>query len=88
MIPYMMLLVMRGFIISTTGPRIPWTGSNKPQSSTEGLLSEAPSVSLLTLFDSRPLRPFFLPLPVATTVGRRDETAVLREATRSFACLT
>lgn len=67
------------------GPKMPWRGSKRPQSSVTGLLSLTPSMVFVRLFDSRFLRPFFLPFPVTgTAVGRRDETAALREAMISF----
>ncbi len=81
-----MLPLMRGFMISTTGPNGPCNGSRKPQSSFAEafLLSDAPSFAPGDDLDFS-FRPFFLALLPVATVGRRDETAALRAAIMSLA---
>lgn len=72
--------------MSTMGPKGPCSGSNKPHSSFEGgpLLSDVPSISPGADLDFSFL-PFFFDFPVGATVGRREETAALREAMISLA---
>jgi hypothetical protein len=72
--------------MSTMGPNGPRSGSKKPHSSFEGapLLFDVPSISPAADLDFS-FRSFFFDFPPGTTIGRREETAALREAIISLA---